>query len=419
MDSATAAGAGADYVEALLGDASLVLAYATRAGIDLGERLSLARSKVGENPHQSAAADLSVLESALSKAVNDIAPITLLHLRSGKSPFAAEPVAPRWWKRLLAPQAVLFLLAAVTIGSIITRTDHLHEEQRVLKAMQELEEANFDEKFAAMERKIIGGVLRDPNSAEYAEFKHSYSALARLAEKKVSVNAAVSGLSQPPPDLYDKAAALWRRLFGTSAAPAYAQGAAPYSLSYVDKYKLPDPCDQSTIENQLKALNPIKDQSWIPLFVYLKDIDTCISSKLNFQGSSAGLPADLGLSQPNNYDDFAAREQQRVALYTAWILPMLYGSLGAIVFLMRNLQNVRTPSLSLLDTVFRIALGAISGIVIGWFFAPGDEAALVNATPFALAFVAGFSIELLFSLLDRINTSLKSAGSTAKGAAAG
>lgn len=419
MSDATAGAPDDDYVAALLGDAGLVLGYATRAGIDLGERLSLARSKVAEDPRQVTAADLSALEGTLSKAVNDIAPITLLHLRCGKSPFALEGPQERWWKRLLAPQALLFLFAAVTMASIISLTNHLHEGQRVLKQMQELEDANFDEKFAAMERRIIGGALRDPASAEYADFKSNYSALVKLAAKKVSVNAAVTELSRRTTE-FSGAWALWGRLFGTPAAAAPVQGAAPYSLSYVEKYKLPDPCDQSTIEDQLKALRPIKDQSWIPLFIYLKDIDTCLSSKLNFQGSSAGLPASLGSSQPNNYDDFASREEEQVELYTGWILPMLYGSLGAIVFLMRNLQNVRTPSLSLLDTVFRIALGAISGIVIGWFFTPGDEAALVSATPFALAFIAGFSIELLFSLLDRINGSLRHAGGPpAKGAAAG
>jgi hypothetical protein len=55
----------------------------------------------------------------------------------------------------------------------------------------------------------------------------------------------------------------------------------------------------------------------------------------------------------------------------------------------------------------RLGLGGIAGLAIGWFWVPTSAKAIAEVSslttaPFALAFLAGFSIELLFSLLDRI-----------------
>jgi len=52
----------------------------------------------------------------------------------------------------------------------------------------------------------------------------------------------------------------------------------------------------------------------------------------------------------------------------------------------------------------RILLGVVAGLAIGWFFKPsGVEVNGVGlVSPFALAFVAGYSVELLFTAMDRI-----------------
>ncbi|HEY0916393.1 MAG TPA: YtxH domain-containing protein, partial [Solimonas sp.] len=97
------------------------------------------------------------------------------------------------------------------------------------------------------------------------------------------------------------------------------------------------------------------------------------------------------------------RTSDSIKLYYSWILPLLYGSLGAVVFLMRNTHNVRTPFLDSSDTLFRIAVGAIAGIVVGWFFSPDSGSSIreMSVAPLGVAFLAGFSIEALFGLLDR------------------
>jgi hypothetical protein len=105
-----------------------------------------------------------------------------------------------------------------------------------------------------------------------------------------------------------------------------------------------------------------------------------------------------------------AKIQAHMVELNGWVLPLLYGVLGASVFLMRNMLETRTPNIDFFAALIRIALGGIAGIVIGWFWVPGAsknaELAVVTSAPFVLAFLVGFSIDILFSLLDRLNRTI-------------
>jgi hypothetical protein len=108
--------------------------------------------------------------------------------------------------------------------------------------------------------------------------------------------------------------------------------------------------------------------------------------------------------------------RNKVNLLVSWLLPGLYGLLGACVFVMRALllSNGRKPRqdeariVDLLSLLLRVALGGLAGIIIGWFWVPsgvagGSPAISVSAIPFGMAFLAGFSIETLFSMLEGLN----------------
>jgi hypothetical protein len=92
------------------------------------------------------------------------------------------------------------------------------------------------------------------------------------------------------------------------------------------------------------------------------------------------------------------------------ILPLLYGLLGATVYLMRsyygegeNAGNNIPVDAGFGRALLRIGLGGVAGLAIGWFSTPNAaNNTAFSTTPFALAFLAGFSIELLFSILDRV-----------------
>jgi hypothetical protein len=109
----------------------------------------------------------------------------------------------------------------------------------------------------------------------------------------------------------------------------------------------------------------------------------------------------------------------KVNLLVTWLLPGLYGLLGACVYLLRDMivhRHERKAAdrsvLNSLSLVLRIALGGLAGIIIGWFWVPGAIGAgpsvpHISSIPFGMAFLAGFSIETLFSILDRLNRTIE------------
>lgn len=104
---------------------------------------------------------------------------------------------------------------------------------------------------------------------------------------------------------------------------------------------------------------------------------------------------------------------QVVDVMQKWLLPLLYGALGAMVFVVRTLSVQARDRLfrkeALVSLVLRVYLGMISGLAIGWFWnynpeGPTAAGALTpsSLSPFALAFVAGYGVELFFAVLDKI-----------------
>ncbi|MBL4645904.1 MAG: hypothetical protein JKY99_05540, partial [Rhizobiales bacterium] len=51
---------------------------------------------------------------------------------------------------------------------------------------------------------------------------------------------------------------------------------------------------------------------------------------------------------------------------------------------------------------YRITLGIVGGIVISWFSTTEASGISSSITPAALAFVVGYSIEVLYNVLDSI-----------------
>lgn len=92
-----------------------------------------------------------------------------------------------------------------------------------------------------------------------------------------------------------------------------------------------------------------------------------------------------------------------------YVLPPLYGWLGAIAYVLRRLISeiaARTyDEDNNISYTMRIYLGILAGLAVGWFFSstalPGPDVLRV-LSPLALAFLAGYSVELLFSAMDKL-----------------
>lgn len=94
-----------------------------------------------------------------------------------------------------------------------------------------------------------------------------------------------------------------------------------------------------------------------------------------------------------------------------YLLPLLYGTLGACTYILRSLINeiehVTYTQTSNTKYLLRFQLGAVAGLAIGWF-ASTTSSAFASISQLALAFVAGYSVDLLFALMDKILSAFSS-----------
>lgn len=89
-----------------------------------------------------------------------------------------------------------------------------------------------------------------------------------------------------------------------------------------------------------------------------------------------------------------------------YVLPVLFGLLGTIAFLLRSLaQEIHETRLTVTDIVsaaVRVPLGMLAGLALGWLQVSPPDTVFGQITPWALAFVGGYSVELLFAAMDRL-----------------
>ena len=99
----------------------------------------------------------------------------------------------------------------------------------------------------------------------------------------------------------------------------------------------------------------------------------------------------------------------------SYILPLLYGLLGASAYVLRTMsieiEKMKYSGESNRSYVLRLALGTLAGLIVGWFiFLLPGQTFLASISPFAVAFLVGYNIELIFSLMDNLITKLSGLG---------
>ena len=124
-----------------------------------------------------------------------------------------------------------------------------------------------------------------------------------------------------------------------------------------------------------------------------------------------------GMYAADDEDDPNAAIQDNVArlqsatvildLIQKYILPLVYGLLGACVYILRDLsaklKNCSFTKTSRINFHIRQYLGMLGGLAVGWFVTPEPSSGpFVGLSPLALAFLAGYSIELLFRAMDAL-----------------
>jgi hypothetical protein len=123
----------------------------------------------------------------------------------------------------------------------------------------------------------------------------------------------------------------------------------------------------------------------------------------------------VGTVRVKNFRDVQGA-QFLLDLFNRYLLPILYGLLGASLYVVRSLAvDIRRALYSermRAGINLRLMFGGLAGALAAWAVLPASAASLsfntpgttlaFNLAPFALAFVAGYAIELLFSAMDRV-----------------
>jgi hypothetical protein len=423
-------------VEGLLKDARLVIDYAARAGRLPDDTLPKAVAAVEQASTADALPETASLVTALNAAVRAIAPMTLIELRAGRSPFEARSQK--------APRILLLCVLPCILVGLVYYTQLLHQEETAVKALQQIQDARPLDKLNTVRRMAELERVLEKRDSHYDQYHRAITELRDLHERIWSV----SLLVQAAADRADwDSLSLFRWLFGNSSPsqpqPSSTAAARTTSISTTEAGAQPlssgaavavepaipvpatatqngpsdpiaeawalcarAPSASSTGSGTPEELNEGKkvsaDNPWFcGVLADLKSeflFATILKQGLKYSGS---MPFILSFSYTIQAD---------MAKLNGWVLPLLYGLLGASVFLMRNLLDPRTANTDLFSSLLRIALGGIAGIVIGWFWVPapskGAELVAITSVPFALAFLAGFSIDMLFSLLDRLNRTI-------------
>jgi len=370
--------------EELLKDARLVIDYAVRIGKLPDETLIKAINSLQSSPGEGVTQDLGPLLAALNNGIRAIAPMTLLELRAGQNPF--DPKNQRLTRKL---QMFMCLLTIGLTGIVASFTEYLHRQETAIKALRQVQDTNPLDKLNALRRMVRFDKVLDQDSAiHHDQYHRAVRELRDLQSKLSGTYELVSNVAENAPWSFA------RRIFLRSAeysatSQAIAATAEKATLPYSDD------CDQK----------PLSGAPGMPTYApWLSSVmadlleEYCFAKKTN-----------LLLSLPNTAGP-VFRIQTSMAALSGWVLPFLYGLLGALVFVMRDLLNPRTPTAGFFPVLLRVSLGGIAGIIIGWFWIPSASKAadLANITsiPFGLAFLTGFSIDVLFSLLDRLNRTI-------------
>ena len=171
--------------------------------------------------------------------------------------------------------------------------------------------------------------------------------------------------------------------------------------------------------DQLKLVSTIRnefDKIWIEedrialklnLFVNITALQTSIGWKpgsLQPNTSVAGFQDDI-VQHYRNVRFFVEpleRSSIRIKILNSTILPLLLGIVGACAYVTRLISDqIKDSTFSSISQVrhhVRVVLGGLAGVVVGF----GWIGTGISASPLAVAFIAGYSVEPVFATFDGI-----------------
>jgi hypothetical protein len=432
-------------LDILVQDLQRSVEYASRAGL-LKDRTVLESINAAERAIRSGAeADVSAVVLALNAVTQLIAPITVADLNFGRDPLSEENQERA--KKLQFGLTFFCLVILILVGFSMNA---LRIEQGAIVELNELQELNPQSKLTALrmiaQNDLSQGsqdiakytALLDEYHQRSIELKQINDRMASTYTRALEVSdVPLFPLGQYPTKVLEslhltgdaksrndsptasssasigKAAKQSGLVAPGGGAPASsAPGASGVSLNdtpnSLDDSKVVAKAEELCAEDGDGSMSLPPQAAHYPKWMRTLLADTlsdfCFQLKV-LSPDGQGTVLNQSLMELS----FVPHIKDKVALRVTWFLPFLYGLLGAAVFLMRTVASIRTPAMQWFPIVMRLSLGGVAGIVMGWFSvaaSPDIAATSSLSVPFALAFLTGYGIDVLFTLLDRLNRAI-------------
>jgi hypothetical protein len=403
-----------DDVDAMLDDLRRGTDYATQAGLLKGDPAEI--KEIFDVLAAGKDADAFRIAQTVNRVAQLIAPLTFADL-------------PGLHRRVRPMQATLAILALIALALIGFFMHALRIEQAAIAEVRHIADLKIDTKLIE---------LRD--LAQYDQPIPRHNALYEEVQRRISE---LRGINDELDLAYnDIAAASKIPLFPTYSyffvktetvtCAAYESGCSKPELSQDPKPGVALDAGAPSSDKVVQVASPVNEASpgangdtndgecmedrdggikvpklalsyplWMQRVLSETSSDYCFQLRVLFPANGSLLSQSV-----THLSSAAYPVESKAALRLEWFLPFLYGVLGSCLFLMRNMTSSRTATLDWVALAMRLSLGGVAGIVIGWFgatAAAGFQPVGNLSVPFALAFLAGYTIELLFTVLDRLN----------------
>jgi len=383
----------AELLAELLMDAKRVAAYGQRTGRLTDFELLSAIAAVDALPQPTwNAPEVLALQAALNRAAHTIAPTGIADLRSGWDPFSPPKSRP-------APIIFIGLTFLLMIFTAIATLDY-NQGKDLIAGIETLHEADPRAASKSILRQLMAAVVLADSENEAPP-----SALTRavLDETHLSLINELHRIDDRL-ELYINRTSSFRGthplpneiINGTVRAIGRVLGVIPEDKSQQPDYGPYNQCETIGDEEPQVFKTNFRDTSIAKVMTsfHMGSVDIVCAEKLSYHPLT--LP---------DYEPFAQDMRDWVKFWGLWYLPALYGALGAALYYMRRILDTTIPDPPLIRILHRVALGAFAGVIVTWFWSPelegSDGIANIGVTAFTLAFLIGFSVEVLFALLDR------------------
>ncbi len=447
-----------EAIDRLLSDAERVAETGVRLGrfADPGSFLTTiqdTRKAIGADTLT--ADNIIALQSKMNAAIKELAPLTLQQINDGI--FSISDIIRTSSAKLLTPiyTLIVLILSISILVSTMLVTQLYDRATSILTLAKEVEISKANEMaiklydvITANETSIVlnskPSIKEEKNSLNFVhdEFVRKYIELSREAVRN-DVYARMSAEIQSDIDFYSQTPifGILKNVSGTGVS-VHTSDERPTYEQYIEKIpKIKQALDDYKNYNASYISTEFSKYNGSAEVLINSDVCRSIESTRPFddplQRSCAVLSYFVGLRQimhamnlpiDGTSSSIKANQihelQNRISLFGHWVLPAAYGALGAVLFQMRRMLDPKEPGPSFMFFLYRIIIGAFSGIIVVWFWTPPPTALsqqnFATLSSFAVAFLFGFSTDIFFKFIDRIVNSLGDAvGKTPGGTVAG